>query len=71
MHSPSSLPGEKGLFGTVGERIFSSVEAIDGVIGVLGAEPTCKGSSLFSYKAYFELLLWGKILRRVHFNAVD
>ena len=44
-HSPSSLPGEPGPFGAVGERIFSSVEAIDGVIGVLGEEPTCKGSS--------------------------
>ena len=65
-HSPSSLPGETGLLGTVGERIFSSVEAIDGVIGVLGAEPTCKKSSVFSYKAYFQLLLWGKKVSRVH-----
>ena len=37
---PSSLPGEVGVFGDVGERIFSRVEAMDGVIGVLGGELT-------------------------------
>lgn len=34
----SSLPGDNGLFGEVGERIFSRVEAMDGVIGVVGEE---------------------------------
>ena len=34
----SSLPGDNGLFGEVGERIFSRVEAMDGVIGVVGVE---------------------------------
>ena len=38
---PSSLPGENGALGDVGERIFSRVEAIDGVTGVVGAEPSC------------------------------
>ena len=37
---PSSLPGDNGLFGDVGERIFSRVDAMDGVIGVLGGELT-------------------------------
>ena len=35
---PSSLPGDNGLLGDVGERIFSRVEAMDGVIGVVGGE---------------------------------
>ena len=41
-YQPSSL-GEVGVFGDigdVGERIFSRVEAMDGVIGVVGVELT-------------------------------
>jgi len=37
---PSSLPGVNGLFGDVGESIFSRVEAMDGVTGVVGGELT-------------------------------
>ena len=44
-YPPSALPGVVGLLGDVGERIFSRVEAMDGVIGVLGAEPTWKENS--------------------------
>jgi len=69
MHSPSSLPGETGLLGTVGERIFSSVEAIDGVIGVLGAEPTCKERKKAVYsvtKRIFNYCCGAKIVSRVH-----
>ena len=60
-HSPSSLPGETGLLGTVGERIFSSVEAIDGVIGVLGAEPTCKERKQFiQLQSVFSIIVVGQ-----------
>ena len=39
LYPPSSL-GELGVVGDVGERIFSRVEAMVGVTGVVGVELT-------------------------------
>lgn len=49
---PSSLPGDNGLFGDVGERIFSRVVAMDGVIGVLGGELTWEYKNPFIKRCY-------------------